>query len=78
MDLDGLDKSRLPQHVAIIMDGNGRWALSRGKHRIEGHRRGKTSVRVIVEMARKSAFVTFPFTHFPPRIGFALTTRSTR
>jgi len=53
MDLDGLDKSRLPEHVAIIMDGNGRWALSRGKHRIEGHRRGKTSVRVIVEMARK-------------------------
>jgi undecaprenyl diphosphate synthase len=35
------------------MDGNGRWAKSRGKSRIEGHRRGKTSVRVIVEMSRK-------------------------
>jgi undecaprenyl diphosphate synthase len=53
VQLDGLDKSRLPQHVAIIMDGNGRWATQRRKHRIEGHRRGKTSVRVIVEMSRK-------------------------
>jgi undecaprenyl diphosphate synthase len=53
MNVNGLDKSRLPQHVAIIMDGNGRWAKLRGKSRIEGHRRGKTSVRVIVEMSRK-------------------------
>ncbi len=53
MELDGLDKTRLPQHVAIIMDGNGRWATARGKSRIEGHRRGKTSVRVIVEMSRR-------------------------
>jgi undecaprenyl diphosphate synthase len=53
LDLDGLDKNRLPQHVAIIMDGNGRWAKQRGKNRIEGHRRGKTSVRVIVEFSRK-------------------------
>ena len=53
MDLSSLDKTRLPHHVAIIMDGNGRWAKSRGKSRIEGHRRGKTSVRVIVEMSRK-------------------------
>lgn len=53
MELDGLDKSRLPRHVAIIMDGNGRWAKLRSKNRIEGHRRGKTSVRVIVEASRK-------------------------
>ncbi len=53
MELNGLDKTRLPQHVAIIMDGNGRWAKLRGKSRIEGHRRGKTSVRVIVEMSRR-------------------------
>jgi undecaprenyl diphosphate synthase len=53
MELQNLDKSRLPKHVAIIMDGNGRWAKLRGKNRIEGHRRGKTSVRVIVEMSRK-------------------------
>src|SRR5258708_14049004 len=53
MELDGLDKSRLPQHGAMMMDGNGRWAKLRGKSRIEGHRRGKTSVRVIVEMSRR-------------------------
>jgi undecaprenyl diphosphate synthase len=53
MKFNGLDKNRLPRHVAIIMDGNGRWAKLRGKNRIEGHRRGKTSVRVIVELSRK-------------------------
>ncbi|MDA1018068.1 MAG: isoprenyl transferase [Planctomycetota bacterium] len=45
----GLDRARLPKHVAIIMDGNGRWARSRHLPRIEGHRRGVKSVRVIVE-----------------------------
>jgi len=39
----------LPQHIAVIMDGNGRWAQSQGYPRIEGHRRGVTSVRKIVE-----------------------------
>lgn len=53
MNLKGLDKSRLPGHVAIIMDGNGRWARLRGKGRIEGHRRGRASVRAAVEMSRK-------------------------
>jgi undecaprenyl diphosphate synthase len=53
MNLRGLDKSRLPKHVAIIMDGNGRWAKLRGKSRTEGHRRGKASVRAVVEMSRK-------------------------
>lgn len=53
MNLSGLDKSRLPRHVAIIMDGNGRWARLRGKSRIEGHRRGRTSVRAVVELSRK-------------------------
>src|SRR5437764_1131540 len=45
----GLDPARLPQHVAIIMDGNGRWARQRGLPRIEGHRRGVNSVRGPVE-----------------------------
>ena len=45
----GLDRSRLPRHVAIIMDGNGRWARERGWPRIEGHRRGVDSVRAVVE-----------------------------
>ena len=41
----------LPSHVAIIMDGNGRWAQSRGLPRIEGHRRGVDSVRAACELA---------------------------
>jgi undecaprenyl diphosphate synthase len=49
----GLTADRLPRHVAIIMDGNGRWARSRGLPRIEGHRRGVTSVRSVVEEAAR-------------------------
>jgi len=45
----GLEPARLPRHVAIIMDGNGRWARERGLPRIEGHRRGVQSVRTVVE-----------------------------
>ena len=41
----------LPQHVAIIMDGNGRWAKQRGLPRVEGHRNGVESVRAIVRSA---------------------------
>lgn len=44
-----LDRSRLPRHIAIIMDGNGRWARGRGLPRVEGHRRGEHTVRDIVE-----------------------------
>ncbi len=49
----GLDLERLPEHVAIIMDGNGRWAQQRGMSRIEGHKRGKDSVRAVVEAGRR-------------------------
>ncbi|MBQ16262.1 MAG: di-trans,poly-cis-decaprenylcistransferase [Planctomycetaceae bacterium] len=45
----GLTRERVPRHVAIIMDGNGRWAQSRRLPRIEGHRRGVKSVRTVVE-----------------------------
>lgn len=45
----GLKPEQLPRHVAIIMDGNGRWAQSRGRARIVGHRRGIQSVRAVVE-----------------------------
>ena len=44
-----IDFERLPAHVAIIMDGNGRWAQSRGLPRVEGHRAGIASVREVVE-----------------------------
>jgi undecaprenyl diphosphate synthase len=43
------DDARLPRHIAVIMDGNGRWAQQRGLPRIEGHRRGVASVRRITE-----------------------------
>ena len=46
-----LDPSRMPAHVAIIMDGNGRWARERGMPRLEGHRRGYKTVRQIVRDA---------------------------
>ncbi len=49
LDALGLRRDRLPRHVAIIMDGNGRWARARGLPRIEGHRRGVQSVRAVVE-----------------------------
>lgn len=48
-----IDPERLPRHVAIIMDGNGRWAQRRGMTRVRGHREGKESVRAIVEKARR-------------------------
>ena len=44
-------KSVLPSHVAIIMDGNGRWAKERGLPRVEGHRHGAESVRAVVRAA---------------------------
>ena len=46
-----LDRSQVPRHVAIIMDGNGRWAKARGLPRVEGHRAGVATVRDVVEAA---------------------------
>jgi undecaprenyl diphosphate synthase len=48
-----LDRSRLPRHVAIIMDGNGRWAQSQGHSRIRGHQEGAVSVREVVRVSRE-------------------------
>lgn len=48
---DKLDKNRIPEHVAIIMDGNGRWAEKHGKARVFGHEQGVESVRSTVEGA---------------------------
>lgn len=47
--LESLDRSRLPKHVAIIMDGNGRWAKERSQDRVYGHYEGVVSVREIVD-----------------------------
>ena len=50
--IEQIDRDRLPQHVAIIMDGNGRWAKSRGLERYMGHQEGVVSVRKVVEAAK--------------------------
>src|SRR5580658_4188353 len=47
--LENIDKQRLPRHIAIIMDGNGRWAKEQGRDRLFGHFHGVESVRNIVE-----------------------------
>ena len=51
--LDSLNKNKIPQHVAIIMDGNGRWAKSKGMPRVYGHNEGVKRVREITEVAAK-------------------------
>ena len=48
-----IDKSRIPAHVAIIMDGNGRWAKQRGQARSFGHQAGAETVHIIAEEAAK-------------------------
>ncbi|OGD16506.1 MAG: di-trans,poly-cis-decaprenylcistransferase [Candidatus Aminicenantes bacterium RBG_16_63_14] len=48
-----VDFDRLPRHIAVIMDGNGRWAEQRGLSRVEGHNAGSASVREIVETAAR-------------------------
>ena len=53
IDETDIDSSRLPQHVAIIMDGNGRWAERRHQPRLFGHKAGADSVRDIVETSRQ-------------------------
>src|SRR5436305_13872526 len=53
-----LDPSRVPQHVAIIMDGNGRWAGKRALKRFLGHQQGAESVQFVVETASR---INLPF-----------------
>lgn len=48
---DKIDKNKLPRHIAIIMDGNGRWAQQRALSRSEGHREGAASVRAVIDTA---------------------------
>ena len=53
LNTEELDLSRIPQHVAIIMDGNGRWAKLRGQERSYGHQAGAETVHIIAEEASK-------------------------
>jgi len=51
--LDQIDPEKLPKHIAVIMDGNGRWAKSRGYSRVEGHKAGIRSVREVTEASAR-------------------------
>jgi undecaprenyl diphosphate synthase len=48
-----VDRDRLPRHIAVIMDGNGRWARQRGLPRVQGHKAGSASVREIIEASAR-------------------------
>ncbi len=52
-DTYGLDRSKLPSHLAVIMDGNGRWAKKRLLNRIMGHEKGADTVRMVVRTCRE-------------------------
>jgi undecaprenyl diphosphate synthase len=49
----------LPQHIAIIMDGNGRWAKERGVSRLRGHNEGATALRTLLEFCRQRPFIRY-------------------
>jgi undecaprenyl diphosphate synthase len=49
----GVDRANLPKHIAVIMDGNGRWALRRGLPRFAGHKKGADVVRRVTEQCRR-------------------------
>lgn len=51
--LENIDKTKVPNHLAIIMDGNGRWAKQHGKMRVFGHENGVKTVRNVVESCVK-------------------------
>jgi len=51
VDKKDLDKEKIPKHIAIIMDGNGRWAKKHGNERVFGHKHGVKSVKKVVEIS---------------------------
>ncbi|SUC32547.1 Undecaprenyl pyrophosphate synthase [Providencia rettgeri] len=66
---ENLSDSMMPKHVAIIMDGNGRWAKQRGKLRITGHKAGVESVRHSVRFAVKIKLVRSHCMHLAVKTG---------
>ena len=53
-ELTAKPRERVPRHVAIVMDGNGRWAKARKLHRLMGHQKGVESVRTAIQAAAKT------------------------
>ena len=64
-----VDFDRLPRHVAIIMDGNGRWAGERHLPRVEGHRAGVDAVRDVIETSARLGLEVLTLYAFPSRTG---------
>ena len=64
-----IDKQKVPEHVAVIMDGNGRWATKKGLPRTYGHKRGVSVLKEILKVSKKLGCKILTFMHFQPRIG---------
>ena len=67
--MEKIDINNLPKHIAITMDGNGRWAKSKGKLRIFGHKNGIKAVRDTVEGAAEIGVKYLTLYAFQPRTG---------
>ena len=72
-----VDKNSLPRHVAVIMDGNGRWAQKRGLPRSAGHKAGAESFRRLGTYCKKLGIDYLTVYAFPRRTGSARSRRST-
>lgn len=72
-----LDLNNIPHHISCIMDGNGRWATSRGLARTEGHKAGILSLREIITAACAWASTCFLPMRFLPKTGTVRSMRST-
>ena len=55
-----LDKERIPEHIAIIMDGNGRWATKKGLPRSFGHNKGVSVLKEIIKVSKSCLLYTSP------------------
>ncbi len=64
LEIDGVPRERIPRHIAIIMDGNGRWAAQRDEPRFKGHRAGVESARRIVEHSARVGIGTLTLYSF--------------
>lgn len=74
--LTSIKWDRLPRHVAVIMDGNGRWAAQRGQPRIAGHRAGVEAVRAAVDTGARLGLEPSRCTRSLPKTGNARAMRS--
>lgn len=73
--LDQIDTIKLPQHIAIIMDGNGRWAKQKGKLRVFGHQNGVKAVREALEGCVKANIKFLTLYAFSAETGIDLNLR---